>query len=77
MKITCKFNVIKKSDFMLRGKTVYAWENLNILELKRTIKEYDVIEGDFKRNFIIEPVDPNGYDLDLINQELTYLKSVM
>lgn len=77
MDIKCKFNVIRATDFMLRGKTVYVWKDLNILELVRKQKEYDVIEGDFKRNFIIEPVDIRGYDLDLINQELEYLEKVM
>ena len=77
MKIRCKFNVIKKSDFMLRGKKVYAWKNLNILELRRIVKEYDVVEGDFKRNFIVNTVNPKGYDSDLIRQELEYLESIV
>lgn len=77
MRTRCKFNVIKKTDFMLRGKIVYVWKNLNIVELVSIQKEYDVIEGDFKRNFIIEPVDPKGYDPDLIIEELEYLESVL
>lgn len=74
MKIRCLFNIKKRVPFMLRGKNEYVCKGLNILEVVNLQKDFESgFEGEFKRHFIVEPVEGVYFKKEEVMEELNYL----